>query len=186
MTRRRESEKVRSSHHHSELQLVFVFRLCHYDSLQCKILRLIRSHSTLTSQFHKRMAMNRSMYARLALSALAAAAVAAQSPVQNGSIVTFGHARFSFYYENLVRLEYSFNETFDDRPSMAIVQRDFPVVPITVQQLNASSIQLSSSAVVRTYSDESVNPNRTCNPATYQPNTDQDGGSRSPNYPNGM
>ena len=52
--------------------------------------------------------------------------------------VTFGRARFSFYSDRLVRLEWSENARFEDRPTLRAKRPEKPTTPVTVERTDSS------------------------------------------------
>ena len=85
----------------------------------------------------------------------AATTAAAASAAPRTSFV-FGHARFTFVTRALVRLEWSANSIFDDRPTLTVVNRASAEPPIvTLTHVNATAVRVKSDAVEVTFDDAS-------------------------------
>ena len=101
----------------------------------------------------------------------------------------FRGARFTILTDALVRMEQSLS-TFEDRPTLAFVNRKLPVPKFTVTHPTPSSLAIETDAFLLTYSPSNSTPaHTTC--ADAQEGFDADCGSpcstfRSPSAPNGV
>lgn len=108
-------------------------------------------------------------------------------PAPNASaVVLFGGARFTVLTPQMVRMELPRADgIFDDLPTLTVLNRRLPVPPFTVTPLNATAIRIQTSALAVTYDSAGVGPvSNAC--AAPQNDTDQTGGTRVPEYPNGL
>ena len=114
--------------------------------------------------------------------------VAAQIPSPDpAAVVQFGSARFTILFDGLVRLEQArVSTTFDDRPSLAIVNRHTAVPQFNITSINATSIRVNTSRLTITYDERGVLPKDACAPQLIVANASQDGGAPVAAYPDGL
>eukprot|EP01120_Amphizonella_sp_Union-15-10_P010944 TRINITY_DN4546_c0_g1_i15.p1 TRINITY_DN4546_c0_g1~~TRINITY_DN4546_c0_g1_i15.p1 ORF type:complete len:870 (-),score=176.31 TRINITY_DN4546_c0_g1_i15:56-2665(-) len=100
------------------------------------------------------------------------------------AVVIFGHARFTVLTPTLVRMELSKDgKVFDDRQTIQIVNRNLPVPEFSVTNPNPTTIVISTGKLTLTHVS-TYNHSGVCqNPRS---DTDQSGGQRVPQYPNGI
>jgi len=67
-----------------------------------------------------------------------------------GAVVTFGNARFTVLTNRLIRMEWAADGAFEDRASLAIVNRNLPV-PKFSQSLKGGVLTISTGKVTLTY-----------------------------------
>lgn len=83
--------------------------------------------------------------------ALFSMAVAAQNPkAQEQATVVCGNARFTVLTDRLVRMEWSEDGAFEDRASLAIINRELPVPQYDVRKKD-SGVQIRTSALTLDY-----------------------------------
>ena len=73
------------------------------------------------------------------------------NPVANSSaVVTEGNARFTVLTDRLIRMEWAEDGRFEDRASLAIVNRNLPVPPFKVSR-SGGSLVITTAKVKLTY-----------------------------------
>jgi len=87
------------------------------------------------------------------LALLIVALARAAPPHGAANTVAFGSARFSVYTPSVIRLEWSKNKTFDDAPSMTVVNRSPPTPAFTkAVSADGSTLTLKTTRVTLVYS----------------------------------
>jgi alpha-glucosidase (family GH31 glycosyl hydrolase) len=102
------------------------------------------------------------------------------SPSQ-GATVTFGNARFTMLTPLLARLECSLIQTFDDRASFVVLNRNLPVPKYFVSYPSSNSIKIDGDLITIQYTKDT--PHSSC--TSTKSGFDQTGGTRVPKYPDG-
>jgi hypothetical protein len=73
-------------------------------------------------------------------------------PVANeAATVTMGNARFTVLTPRMVRMEYGSQGRWEDRPTLAFLNRNLPVVPFSAN-VSAGSVTIETDALLLTYS----------------------------------
>ena len=86
-----------------------------------------------------------------AAAALASLSLFAQNPVANPkAIVTEGNARFTVLTDRLIRMEWAADGQFEDRASLAIINRDLPV-PSFSRSRSGKTLTIKTDALTLTY-----------------------------------
>lgn len=126
--------------------------------------------------------MKRTLFALFVL-LLSASAFAEGNPKANeAAIVTSGNARFTVLTDRLIRMEWSADGKFEDRATLAIVNRDLPVPQFT-QTATADGVTIRTSAVTLVYMGNgkftadnlSVSFKLNGKPVTWKPGADESG-----------
>jgi alpha-glucosidase (family GH31 glycosyl hydrolase) len=74
----------------------------------------------------------------------------------NQTVFTFGHGRFTFITDSLVRLEWSPHALFDDRNTLTVINRaSSPPPRATMTQLNATAVEVVGDSLTITFDDAS-------------------------------
>ncbi len=85
---------------------------------------------------------------------ISTAFVCADNPVANtDSVVQFGNARFTVLTSQLIRMEYSTDQQFEDRASLAFVNRNLPT-PRFTQKIVGKSVVLVTEHIQLNYRDD--------------------------------
>ncbi|MDT3366122.1 MAG: glycoside hydrolase family 31 protein [Bacteroidota bacterium] len=86
-----------------------------------------------------------------AAAALASLSLFAQNPVANPkAVVTEGNARFTVLTDRLIRMEWAADGQFEDRASLAIINRDLPV-PSFSRSRSGKTLTIKTDALTLTY-----------------------------------
>ncbi len=67
--------------------------------------------------------------------------------------VVFGHARFQFMTDRIVRMEYCRKAIFEDRATLTVVNRAFPAVELR-KEINGNTLVIATSALTLSYTDD--------------------------------
>ncbi len=79
---------------------------------------------------------------------------APENPIANpAATVEFGHARFSILTPQLIRMEYSSTHTFEDKASLAIINRQLPA-PVFTQKKLGNLLSITTANLQLKYTDD--------------------------------